>query len=80
MSPELEAEDFRGILCETKVKKFDYEDGRTIMLHRADALEYDSDKAYEVSGPFGLSFEARRPIANANDEVAPVEDVSVEMN
>jgi len=78
MSPELDAEDFRGILGETKVKKFDYEDGRTIMLHRANALEYESDQAYEVSGPFGLNFEARRPIPNANDEVSPVEDISVE--
>ena len=68
MSPELEAEDFRGILGETKVKKFDFKEGATIMLDRSIALEYSNDEAYEVDGPFGCAFEARK--ARAESSVA----------
>ena len=67
MNPELEAEDFRGILCETRSnKKYNHKKGSKLMLHRSDALEYENDEAYEVDGPFGFAFDAREPHAESD--------------
>ena len=51
------AGDWRGILGETRVKKYDAE-GNQIVTDRLQILDYPEDEAYEVDGPFSNGFVA----------------------
>ena len=51
------AGDWRGILGETRVKKYDAE-GNQIQTDRLQILDYPEDEAYEVDGPFSNGFVA----------------------
>lgn len=57
-SPELAGQDWKGILGETRKKKY-YEDGTQVLTDRTILLAGKNDEDYEVNGPFGTEFNAR---------------------
>lgn len=64
ITDELRAEEWRGIIGETRTSKED-ENGNPIMYDRLAILDYPEDEAYEVDGPFGTSFVAKEAISTS---------------
>ena len=64
ITDELRAEEWRGIIGETRISKED-ENGNPIMYDRLAILDYPEDEAYEVDGPFGTSFVAKEAISTS---------------
>lgn len=64
ITDELRAEEWRGIIGETRTSKMD-EAGNPIMYDRLAILDYPEDEAYEVDGPFGTSFVAKEAISTS---------------
>ena len=64
ITDELRAEEWRGIIGETRTLKED-ENGNPIMYDRSAILDYSEDEAYEVDGPFGTSFVAKEAISTS---------------
>jgi len=56
-SPDLEAQQWKGVLGETRYPKF-YSDGKQIANDRSVLLAGKNDEDYEVDGPFGTDFRA----------------------
>ena len=64
ITDELRAEEWRGIIGETRTSK-EEENGNPIMYDRLAILDYPEDEAYEVDGPFGTSFAAKEAISTS---------------
>jgi len=64
ITDELRAEEWRGIIGETRTSKED-ENGNPIMHDRSAILDYPEDEAYEVDGPFGTSFLAKEAVSTS---------------
>lgn len=64
ITDDLRAEEWRGIIGETRNTKED-ENGNPIMYDRLAILDYPEDEAYEVDGPFGTAFVAREAISTS---------------